>query len=405
MGETFIVIGAGHAGGQAAAALRSKGFEGDIVMFGDEPYVPYERPPLSKQLLAGEIELERTYLKKPDWYADKNVDLRLNTRVERIERSSKTVVTQSGESVGYDKLLLATGARVRKINIPGADLGNIFYLRAIDDTLAIKDQMKPGAKLVVVGGGYIGLEVAAVAVKAGCDVTVLEGLDRVMNRVVAPEVSAFYEDVHREAGVKIVTGVGVTEFSGSGTVDSVTCADGSSYPADLVIVGIGVIANTELAEAAGLAVDNGIVVDEFAVTEDPDIFAAGDVSNHPNAILGRRLRLESVQNAVDQAKTAAAGMLGEPTSYAAVPWFWSDQFDLKLQIVGLSEPDDQVVVRGDPASRKFSVAYLRGGRFVAINAINNVKDFMAAKKLVAADIEVDPAVLADPEQPLKELIP
>lgn len=189
MGETFIVIGAGHAGGQAAAALRSKGFEGDIVMFGDEPYVPYERPPLSKQLLAGEIELERTYLKKPDWYADKNVDLRLNTRVERIERSSKTVVTQSGESVGYDKLLLATGARVRKINIPGADLGNIFYLRAIDDTLAIKDQMKPGAKLVVVGGGYIGLEVAAVAVKAGCDVTVLEGLDRVMNRVVAPEVS------------------------------------------------------------------------------------------------------------------------------------------------------------------------------------------------------------------------
>lgn len=404
MSETFVVIGAGHAGGQAVATLRSKGFEGNIVLFGDESYVPYERPPLSKGLLAGEIEAERTFLKKPDWYADKNVDLRLSTRIARIERSSKSVVTETGESVAYDKLLLATGARVRKINIPGADLGNIFYVRAIDDTLGLKEQMKPGAKLVVVGGGYIGLEVAAVAVKAGCDVTVLEGLDRVMNRVVAPEVSAFYEDVHREAGVKIVTGVGVTEFSGSGAVESVTCADGSTYTADLVVVGIGIIANTELAEDAGLTVDNGIVVDEFAATEDPDIFAAGDVSSHPNAILGRRLRLESVQNAVDQAKTAALGMLGTPESYAAVPWFWSDQYDLKLQIVGLSEPDDQVVVRGDPASRKFSVAYLRGGRFVAINAINNVKDFMAAKKLVAADIEVDPALLADPEHPLKELI-
>jgi len=384
--------------------LRSKGFEGELILFGEESYDPYERPPLSKHLLAGEIEIARTYLKKPDWYEGKDIDLRKNVRVETLNPGAKTVTDSTGAVVGYDKLLLATGTRVRKLSIPGADLDGIFYLRAIDDTLAIQERIKPGAKIVIVGGGYIGLEVAAVAVKAGCDVTVLEGLDRVMNRVVSPEVSAFYDQVHREAGVKIHCGVAVTGFSGDGSLSQVECADGSTYAADMAVVGIGVIPNVELAEEAGLKVNNGVVVDEFTQTSDPNIWAAGDVTNHPNAILGRRLRLESVQNAVDQAKTAAAAMCGEPKAYAEVPWFWSDQFDLKLQIVGLSEPGDEVVVRGDPASHSFSVIYLRDGKFVAINAINAIKDFMAAKKLVAAGIAADPAVLADPDKPLKELL-
>ena len=320
-----------------------------------------------------------------------------------IDRDNKQVVLEDGTNISYDKLLITTGTRVRKLDLPGADLDGIFYLRAIADTMAIKERMKPGINLVIVGGGYIGLEVAAVGAKMGCNVTVLEGLDRVMNRVVSEEVSEFYNDVHTKAGVNILCGVGVTGYEGDGNVNKVICADGSTYDADLVVVGVGVIPNSEIAEEAGLEVDNGIVVDEFAQTSDPDIWAAGDVTNHPNALLGGRLRLESVQNAVDQAKAAVSGMLGEPVEYAAVPWFWSDQYDLKLQIVGLSQPDDEVVLRGDPATSKFSVCYLRDGEFVAINCINNVKDFIAAKRIVGAHRKIDPAALADFDTPLKDL--
>jgi len=403
MDQTFVIVGAGHAGGQAASTLRMKGFEGKIIMLGDEAYVPYERPPLSKGLLSGDIDIERVYLRKPDWYAKKNVDLRVNTLVDTIDKDNKSLALADGSTVTYDKLLIATGTRVRKLNLPGEELEGIFYLRAIADTLAIQKRLKPDAKVVIVGGGYIGLEVAAVSAKMGCDVTVLEGLDRVMNRVVAAEVSAFYHDVHTSAGVKIMTGVGVTAYEGDGDVTHVVTADGARYEADLVVVGVGVIPNCEIAEAAGLTVDNGLVVDKFAQTSDPDIYAAGDVTNHPNALLGRRLRLESVQNAVDQAKTAANAMLGTLGEYAEIPWFWSDQYDLKLQIVGLSEPDDDVVIRGDPASRKFSVGYVRDGQFVAINTINNVKDFMGSKKLIAAGRKIDPALLADVDTPLKEM--
>ncbi|MEN3976611.1 FAD-dependent oxidoreductase [Emcibacter sp. SYSU 3D8] len=403
MTQTIIVVGAGHAGGQAVATLRQKGFDGRIIMIGDEPYVPYERPPLSKAVLAGELEVERTFLKKDTWYPDKQIDFRANTQVTAIDRRAKTVTTSHGENLAYDKLLLATGTRVRKLQAPGAHLENIFYLRAIDDTLAIRKQMKPGAKVVIVGGGYIGLEVAAVAVKMGCDVTVLEGLDRVMSRVVAPEVSAFYDKVHTDAGVKIRTGMAVTGFEGHGKVERVTCADDSFFPADLVVIGVGVLPNVELAADGDLAVDNGIVVDEYCQTSDENVWAAGDCTNHPNALLGRRLRLESVQNAVDQAKTAANAMCGELKEYAEIPWFWSDQYDLKLQIVGLSEPGDEVVIRGNPAERKFSAIYLRHGKFVAINAINMIKDFMAAKKMIAAGTQLDPVRAADPEVPLKDL--
>ena len=403
MTETFVVIGAGHAGGQAVATLRQKGFDGRIVLIGDEPYVPYERPPLSKALLSGELALERTFLKKETWYVDKDVDFRPNTLVNAIDRDAKTVTLSSGDIVHYDKLLITTGTRVRKLPLPGANLNNIFYLRAIEDTVAIRAQMTPGKKFVIVGGGYIGLEVAAIGAKMGCQVTVLEGLERVMNRVVCPEISAFYHQVHTEAGVNIVTGAAVSSFDGSGTVERVVCADGTAYDADLVVIGVGVLPNVELAHEAELHVENGIVVDEFCQTDDPNIWAAGDCTNHPNSLLGRRLRLESVQNAVDQAKTAAMAMLGEPTPYAEVPWFWSDQYDLKLQIVGLSEPNDQVVMRGDLGTRKFTAIYLRDGAVVAINAVNSLKDFMAAKKIVAEGRKIDPARLADADIPLKEM--
>ena len=404
MDQTFVIIGAGHAGGQAAATLRTKGFAGRIVIVGDEEYLPYERPPLSKAVLSGDLEVMRTFLKRETWYDDKNVELRLQTLVTKIDTANKSLTLSDGETLAYDKLLIATGTRVRKLDLPGAELDNIFYLRAISDTLAIREQVRDGAKMVIVGGGYIGLEVAAVGAKLGCEVTVLEGLDRVMNRVVSPEVSEFYTEEHEKAGVKILTGVGVTGYEGAnGKVTHVVTADGAKHEADLVVVGVGVIPNFELAEEAGIACDNGIVVDEFARTSDSDIFAAGDVTNHPNSLLDRRLRLESVQNAVDQAKTAANSMLGELKEYAEIPWFWSDQYDLKMQIVGLSEPDDDVVVRGNIADRKFSICYLRDGVFVALNAINAPKDFMVAKKLVAAKKRIDPALLADVDTPLKEM--
>ena len=403
MTQIYIVVGAGHAAGQAVATLRSKGFDGRIIMIGDERYVPYERPPLSKAVLAGELELERTFLKKENWYPEKNIEFYPNTLVTKLDRHHKTVTTSTGEVLTYDKLLLATGTRVRKLQAPGADLGNIFYLRAIDDTLAIKEKMKPGANVVIVGGGYIGLEVAAVAVKTGCHVTVLEGLERVMSRVVAPEVSAFYHHVHTHAGVVIKTGMAVIGFEGEGNVQRVLCADDSVYEADMVIIGVGVLPNVELAAEGDLAVDNGIIVDEHCQTSDDNIWAAGDCTNHPNSLLGRRLRLESVQNAVDQGKTAANAMCGELKEYAEIPWFWSDQYDLKLQIVGLSEPGDEVVIRGNPADRKFSAIYLRHGKFVAINAINMIKDFMAAKKLIAEGKLLDPDRAADAEVALKDM--
>ncbi|RMF11209.1 MAG: pyridine nucleotide-disulfide oxidoreductase [Alphaproteobacteria bacterium] len=404
MTDTFIIVGAGQAGGQAAATLRSKGFEGRIVLIGEENYVPYERPPLSKAFLAGELPVEKTFLKKPDFYDNKNIELRLGRRVVAIDRQARTVNLDNGESIGYDKLLLATGSRVRKLTVPGAELSGIHYLRDIADVEGIRAAMKPGARLAIVGAGYIGLEVAAVARKLGHEVTVVEALDRVMARVVAPQVSAFYEKVHREAGVDLRLGTGLTAFEGDGRFEQLRLTDGSAVPGDLAVVGIGIVPNVELAQEIGLKVDNGIVVDEYGRTEDPDIFAAGDVTNHPNAILGRNIRLESVQNAMSQAMAAALAMLGHLEAYNEVPWFWSDQYDLKLQIAGLWEPDDEIVVRGDMESRKFSVVYLRDGAIAAINVINNMRDFLPAKKLIEAKSKVDPARLADPEVPLKEFL-
>ena len=402
MTETVVIVGGGQAGGQTALSLRQNGFEGPITVVGDEAYVPYERPPLSKGFLAGDVTQERMFMRPAAFYAEKHIALLQNTTAARIDRTGRRVHLANGEQLTYTKLVLATGGRVRKMNCPGAALPGVHYMRNIDDVLGFRDRMTPGLKLVIVGGGYIGLEVAAVAVKRGCKVTVLEMMPLVLNRVVAPVMSEFYSEVHRAAGVDIRTSTAVTAFKGVGKVERVICGN-TVIAADLVIVGIGIVPNVELAAEAGLAVDNGIVVDDCARTDDPDIFAAGDCTNHPNSIVGGRLRLESVPNALAQGKAVALAILDKPEPMAEVPWFWSDQYDLKLQMTGLSRPGDQVVIRGVMAERKFSACYLRDGVFVACQAVNSAKDFLQSKKLIAVHARPDPAKLADPAVALKDL--
>jgi len=400
MTQTFVIVGAGQAAGQVAQSLRGFGFGGRIVLIGEEPYIPYQRPPLSKKFLAGELELERVYFKPLAFYEKANVEMMLNSRAERIDRQAKRVILSDGKSVQYDKLVLTTGSRVRRMNVPGADLPGVFYLRTIADVEAIRAYLKPGHRLVIAGGGYIGLEVAAVMVSRGLDVTVVEMAPTVLARVVDPLVAKFFTDVHSKAGVKIETGVAVQGFSGKGKIESVECAGGRAIDADAVIIGIGIVPNVELAQAAGLNCDNGITVDEYGRTADPDIYAAGDCTNHPNRLLGRRLRLESVHNALEQAKSAAGAMCGKLIEYAQVPWFWSDQYDLKLQIAGLSGAHDKVVIRGSMEKRAFAAFYLLGNVILAVDAVNSPHEFMASKQLIASKTPVDLDRLADAAAPM-----
>ncbi len=372
MTEQFVIAGAGHAAGQVAQSLRGFGFAGRIVMIGEEPYIPYQRPPLSKKFLAGELDIERVYFKPAAFYEKANVEMMLNCRIDHIDRAAKRLVLNNGQSVDYDKLVLTTGSRVRRMNVPGADLPGVFYLRTIDDVEAIRAWLKPGGRLVIAGGGYIGLEVAAVMVSRGFDVTVVEMAPTVLARVVDPLVAKFFTDVHTKAGVKIETGVAVQGFSGNGKVERVECAGGRTIDADAVIIGIGIVPNVELAQAAGLACENGISVDEYCRSSDPDIFAAGDCTNHPSRLLGRRLRLESVHNALEQGKTAAAAMCGKLIEYAQVPWFWSDQYDLKLQIVGLSGTHDRVIIRSSMEKSVFAAFYVLGNGIIAVDAVSGL---------------------------------
>lgn len=402
MTDTIVVAGAGHAAGQLATSLRQKGFDGQIVLIGEEDYIPYQRPPLSKKFLAGEMPLERLYFKPAAYYETHDVALRLSTRIQAIDRANKRVQCADGESIAYDKLVLATGARVRRLSLPGADLPGIHYLRNIDDVLGMQKAMQAGSRLVIIGAGYIGLEVAAVAAQLGVDVTVVEAEKRVLSRVVSPQLSEFYQQEHTAHGVKLRLATGVKAFIGDHHIQSVELSNGEQLDADLVVVGIGVLPNVELAESCGLAVNDGIVVDDHCRTDDPDIFAIGDCTMHPNALLGRSLRLESVHNAVEQAKTAAANLLGEDVGYTQVPWFWSDQYDLKLQIVGMSQGYDEVVTRGNPEQRSFACLYLQQGRLIAVDAVNNPRDFMQAKALIAAGCHPDVTRLADPAIALKD---
>ena len=401
MSERIVIIGAGQAGAQAVATLRAEGFTGTITMIGDEPFLPYQRPPLSKAYLQGKFERERLFLKPESFYAEAKVEMILGTAAASIDRTKKQVMLTDGRVIAYDKLLLATGTRVRPILVPNANFKAVHYLRSIADVDALRAVFEPGKRLAIVGGGYIGLEVAAVAVKHGLDVTVFEALDRLMQRAVSPLVSAFYEDVHRAAGVKIHFNTVVEKFVGENVLEGVV-ASGKTWPADIALVGIGVVPNSELAKDTGLPVDNGIVVDNCARTSDPSIFAAGDCTWHP----GREnafLRLESVQNAIDQAKHAALAMIGKPTPYAEVPWFWSDQYDLKMQIAGLGRPGDQHVLRGDPASRKFAVFHLRDGKVAAVEAVNAAAEYLVGRKLIAAGTPIAAEKLADLSIPMKNM--
>ena len=398
-----VIVGAGQAGGDLCGALRAQGYTGPITLIGDEPYAPYRRPPLSKAFLSGEATLESLYLKSAEAYARQQIDCRFGIGVERIERKAGSVRLYDGRVLPYQHLVLATGGRARRLSLPGANHPNVHYIRNIEDILKLKEQLLPGKRLLIVGGGYVGLEAACVGIKKGLDVTLIESLDRVLARVTAPELSAFYEKAHRARGVHIVTGTGLHSLQGDALVDAVVLSDGRRLDADLVIVGIGMITNTELADAAQLKVQNGIVVDAFTRTEDPAIYAIGDCCNHENVFLGRRLRLESVPNAAEQARVCAAAICGKPQPYGAVPWFWSDQYDLKLQMVGLSEGYDELVIRGDPDKECFSAFYLRTGILIAADAVNRPQEFTVAKRMVTDRAQLTAAQLRDEGTPLKML--
>jgi 3-phenylpropionate/trans-cinnamate dioxygenase ferredoxin reductase subunit len=396
MTEHLVIVGGGQAAAQAVQSLRQQNFAGPITLVADEAYPPYQRPPLSKKYLAGELTRERLLLRPAAFYAEKGVTLEQNARVEELDTNAQRLRLHDGRTLEYDRLLLATGSRVRKLDVPGATLAGVHYLRTIADADGITTSLREGARILLIGAGYIGLEVAAVVRQRGYGVTVLEAAERVMSRAVSVEVSAFYEAAHRAAGVVIECGAAVKALHGATQVTAVETVDGRTFPCDIVIVGIGIVPNVELALAAGLECNNGIVVDEFARTADPHVVAAGDCTNHPLLLLGRRVRLESVPNAIHQAKVAAATLLGTPIAYSEVPWFWSDQYDLKLQIAGLSTGYDAVVVRGDPGTRSFAAFYLGAGQLLAVDAINSPKEFIAAKKLVANHARIAPEVLRDP---------
>ena len=402
MTERVVIAGAGHAAGQLLASLKQQKFAGQIVLVGDEPYLPYQRPPLSKKYLSGDLLAKRLYVKPASFYDDPQVELRLETRISEIDRNRKTLKTNNGD-IAYDKLILALGSRVRRLDIEGADLDGVHYLRNIADVDGIRAELQHKKNAVIVGAGYIGLEVAAVIRQLGLGVTVVEMADRVMSRVVSPEISDFYQIEHTTQGVKLRLSTGITAFRGDGHIDAVETADGELIPADFVVIGVGIVPNTELATHADIIVADGIVVNDQCQTNDPDIYAVGDCTSHPNSIYGRQLRLESVHNAVEQAKTAASNICGKETHYSQVPWFWSDQYDLKLQIAGLSTGYDDVVIRGNPADRSFACLYLKDGKLIAADAVNSPKEFVQSKALIAAHTVVDRDKLADTEVQLKEL--
>jgi len=399
-----VIVGAGQAGSDLATALRQLGYAGRIILIGDESAIPYRRPPLSKAYLAGDVGDEALYFKTREAYTKHDIELRTGVHAVSIDRAAHTVTLGDGSCLAYDKLALTTGGRARRLDLPGADKPNVHYVRTMDDIRRLRESFKPGARLAIVGGGYIGLEVAAIGVKKGLEVTLVEALPRLLARVTGPELSAYYDAVHRRHGVDIRLGAGVRALEGERQVDAVVLDDGSRVPADLVIVGIGLIPNTELAAQAGLAVDNGIVVDLYGQTSDPDIVAAGDCTNHDNGFCGRRMRLESVPNASEQARVAAASICGSRVPHAGVPWFWSDQYDLKLQMAGLSQGHDRVVVRGSMAQDNFAAFYLQDGVVIAVDTVNRPQDFMFGKKMVAGRLRADPVVLADESVTLKSLV-
>ena len=402
-----VIVGAGHGGAQVALALRTNGFEGSILMIGREIEPPYERPPLSKEYLARDKEFERLYIRPPQFWVDKDVTLKLGTEVTAVDAGTHQVTLGDGSAVSYGKLLWAAGGDPRKLTCAGADLGGVHAVRTREDVDRLMGELDAGAKkVVVIGGGYIGLEAAAVLTKLGCAVTLLEALPRILARVAGPDISSFYEADHRAHGVDLRTNVSVDSLVGDGgKVTGVKLADGSVLPADIVIVGIGIIPSVAPLLAAGAEGANGVNVDDHCRTSLPDVYAIGDCAAFACAYAeGAVMRVESVQNANDMGTSVAKAICGDPQPYHAFPWFWSNQYDLKLQTAGLSVGYDQTVLRGDPATRSFSVLYLKEGRLIALDCVNVIKDYVQGRKLVEAGAVIDPAKLADTSVPLKELV-
>jgi 3-phenylpropionate/trans-cinnamate dioxygenase ferredoxin reductase subunit len=400
------IVGAGHGGAQAAIALRQNGFTGTVLMIGREPELPYERPPLSKEYLAREKTFERITIRPAAFWADKQVTMLLGTEVTALDVAAHKATLSDGRKVRYGHLIWATGGDPRRLTCAGHDLAGVHAVRTRADVDQLMAELDAGAKrAVVIGGGYIGLEAAAVLTKLGCHVTLLEALPRVLARVAGEALSAFFEADHRAHGVDLRTGVQVSHLEGEGgQVAGVRLADGTLLPADLVIVGIGIIPCVEPLRAAGAEGTNGVLVDAECRTSLPDVYAIGDCAAHANAFAdGAVIRLESVQNANDMGTTAAKSICGAPVPYHAVPWFWSNQYDLKLQTVGLSTGHDATVLRGDPATRSFSVIYLKAGKVIALDCVNMIKDYVQGRKLVEAGAVIAPERLADASVPLKEL--
>ncbi|MFK8018023.1 MAG: NAD(P)/FAD-dependent oxidoreductase [Gammaproteobacteria bacterium] len=402
--QPIVIVGGGQAAAQTVASLRQWGSNHPITVIANEPHLPYQRPPLSKTFLKGELPTERLWMKPASWYADQNVTVRLNAEVTGIDRRHKHVLIDGNEVVSFNALVLATGSTPHRLNVRGHDLKGIGYLRSIDDVIAINRYAKAGRSIAIVGAGYIGLEVAASMRQMGLNVTVLEMEDRILSRVTSRVVGDYFHALHQKHDVDIRTNAQVRHFVGDDTgVERAVLHDGTELEVDLALIGIGVAANDALARACGIECNDGILVDRDARTSDPDIYAVGDCSRRPLVHFARTGRLESVHNALEQAKLAAASILQRPRPKEDCPWFWSDQFDVKLQIAGLSARYDQLVMRGDPGTDHFAVFYLRRGILIGVDAINSPKEFMGAKPLIASGLKCDVEQLADPEVLLKTL--
>jgi 3-phenylpropionate/trans-cinnamate dioxygenase ferredoxin reductase subunit len=402
--QTCIIVGANLCGGRAAETLRQEGFDGRVALIGAEPERPYERPPLSKEFLRHETERERVFLRPPEFYAEQEIELRLGVRASAVDLRERAVVLETGERLRFDKLLIATGGRVRRLAVPGAELEGVYYLRTIGDCERIASELAPGRRVVVIGAGFIGAEVAASARTTGLEVTVLEGGQVPLARALGPEMGRIYGDIHREHGIDLRLSTRIERLEGSGQVERVMTSDGEAMGCDFVVVGIGIDPETGLVEGTGIEVGNGIIVDEHCRTNVDGVFAAGDVANFPNPILGERLRLEHWANAQNQGVAAAKAMLGSEEPYADVPWFWSDQYDLNLQYVGYASSWDHIAIRGSVPERRFTAFYVKDGRLRAAMTLNRARDIRPSRELIRARVQVDAEKLQDEDVELRSLV-
>lgn len=401
---SVVIVGASHAGGQVAASLRQLKYEGEVTLIGAEPYLPYQRPPLTKEFLRGEQDVERITLRPQSFYEKFNINVQVPAQVSEVDRDNQAVALATGERIAYDKLILATGSTPIRPNIPGFDLEGVHLLRTVDDVQRILEELKQHQRIGIVGGGYIGLEAAASIRKMDKQVVVVEMEDRLLKRVATETLSSYYTTLHQEQGVELRCQSEVRELIGNtdGRVEKLLLADGTELAVDLVIIGVGVRPNEALAQQANLKTGNGIWVDTACLTEDPNIYAIGDCTNHPNPLLDRRLRLESVPNAMEQARVAASNIVGTPSTYESYPWFWSDQYDIKLQMVGFSAERDDYALRGDRSTNQFVEFHLKQGVLVGADAINSPREFMAARQLCGKP--VDKAALEDPLTDMRTIV-